>query len=181
MCVTHRLSSSPASLDPTSTQAWSVCADTDQGTVSWALTSKPQTEGPCWKYVTCVCSLCSWLCTNTCWSDGSGWASFLSSQLNLWLVKEFTGIGSAFEYASFPPSWSLPPKTRFRCWDAGTSVNPSRCWKLMCWAFSSFLQSCILWVKIQPWASLVVKNLLANARDTSLIPGPGRSHMLWSS
>ena len=126
------------------------------GHLDWALTSKPQTEGPCWKHVTCVCSLCSWLCTNTCWSDGSGWAGFLSSQLDLWLVKEFTGIGSAFEYASFPPSWSLPPKTRFRCWDAGTSVNPSQCWKLMCWAFSSsFPQSSLLWVQIQPWASLV--------------------------
>ena len=27
----------------------------------------------------------------------------------------------------------------------------------------------------------VVKNLPANAGDTSLIPGPGRSHMLWSN
>ena len=27
----------------------------------------------------------------------------------------------------------------------------------------------------------VVKNPLANAGDTGLSPGPGRSHMLWSS
>ena len=27
----------------------------------------------------------------------------------------------------------------------------------------------------------VVKNLLANAVDTGSIPGPGRSHMLWSN
>ena len=28
---------------------------------------------------------------------------------------------------------------------------------------------------------VVVKNPPANAGDTSLIPGPGRSHMLWSN
>ena len=41
----------------------------------------------------------------------------------------------------------------------------------------------IVWLssKRQELGGPVVKNLPANARDTGLIPAPGRSHMLWNN